>query len=147
MNEMGLAPFAVALALACGGDPSVRVGGQWDWAATFTSAAEGVTCVTTGDLLLSQSAGGSRITGLRANTEVACEGGLDLLEESLRLSAIVINSEVHGNVITMEIDFCEFEGTVMLGTPAGDVMSGTLVCPDGLPSQPGVFTGPWEASR
>jgi hypothetical protein len=147
MNKTRLAPLAVVLAVACGGDTNAEISGQWDWAATFTLEAGGVSCVTSGSLLLSQSSGGSRITGLRSHTEVACEGGPDNLEEALRQPGAVINSNVRGNVITMEIDFCEFEGTIMLDTPAGDVMSGTLECQDGLSIQPGVFTGTWEASR
>jgi hypothetical protein len=147
MNKTRFAPFAVALAIACGGDPNAEISGQWDWAATFTSQAEGVTCITAGSLLLSQSSGGSRVTGLRSNSEVECEGGPDSIEDALRLGAPVNNGEVHGNVISMEINFCEFDGTIMLDTPAGDVMSGTLGCQDGLATQTGVFTGTWEASR
>jgi hypothetical protein len=147
MNKTYLAPLAVALAVACGSDPNAQISGEWDWSATFTSEVLGVTCVTAGSLLLSQSSGGSTVSGLRSNTDVACEGGPDNLEEALGQPAQVINSEVNGTSITMEIDFCDFDGTIMLDTPAGDVMSGTLVCQEGIPLQPEVFTGTWEASR
>jgi len=64
------------------------------------------------------------------------------------LPANVIRASVQGVRITMEIDFCEFEGTVRLDTPEGDVMSGTVQCPEGLVGiDQGVFTGPWRASR
>ncbi len=148
MNEKGLAPLAVALALACGSTaPTVDVSGQWNWTATFTSTEQSITCVTAGSILLTQSKGGSRVTGLRASPEVTCVGGSNTLEANLRFSANVMNAKVSGNEITMEIDFCDYRGTVTMGTPNGDVMSGTLECPDGLSIEFGVFTGTWEASR
>ena len=148
MNKTRLVPLVmVALTLACSTDPSVDVGGQWDWTATFTSISPSVTCVTSGSILLAQSSGGA-LTGLRSNTVVECEGGPDNLEQSLRLPANVIRAEVQGDRITMEIDFCEFEGTVRMGTPEGDVMSGTVRCQEGLVGiDQGVFTGTWRASR
>ncbi len=148
MNKTRLVPLVtVALTLACSTDPSVDVGGQWDWAATFTSTSPPVTCVTSGSILLAQSSGGA-LSGLRSNTVVECEGGPDNLEQSLLRAANVIRAEVQGDRITMEIDFCEFEGTVRLDTLEGDVMSGTVQCQEGLVGiDQGVFTGTWQASR
>ena len=148
MNEKGLVPLAVALALACGSTaPTVDVSGLWDWTATFTSTELSITCVTSGTILLAQSEGGGRVTGVRAAPVATCEGGPDTLEDRLQLPANVLNAEVSGNEITMEIAFCDYQGTVTMGTPNGDVMSGTIECPGGLAGESGLFTGTWEASR
>lgn len=147
MNEKGLVPLAVAFALACGSTaPAVDVTGLWDWTATFTSTQLSITCVTTGTILLSQS-GGGRLSGVRAGPVATCQGGPDTLQDRLQLPANVLKAQVSGNEIKMEIDFCDYQGTVTLGTPNGDVMSGTIECPGGLAGESGLFTGTWEAGR
>lgn len=147
MSKTCFAPLALALAVACGGEEPAYVSGEWDWETSFANQDQTISCVTSGNLLLAQTAGQERITGVRANTEVTCQGGSANLEEALSIGANVINSKVQGNTITMDIDFCDHEGTIMLDTPTGDLMSGTLECPDGIPTQSGLFTGTWEASR
>jgi len=129
---------------ACNSTPTIEVTGQWQWSSTFTSTVPAVTCTTIGSLLLSS---GTQFTGLRSNTEATCEGGPPELETTLKLSANIVNASIDGNVVTMEIDFCQHEGTVTLDTPAGDVMSGTHECPNGLAGAPQFFSGTWEASR
>ena len=148
MKKKWLAPM-MTFALACSTTaPSVDVSGLWDWTATFTSTQLSITCVTTGTtILLSQSRDGGRVTGMRAGPTATCEGGPDTLEDRLGFPANVLNAQVSGNMITMEIDFCDYEGTVTIGTANGDVMSGTLECAGGLAGESGFFTGIWKASR
>ncbi|MCZ6915859.1 MAG: hypothetical protein O7I93_03695 [Gemmatimonadetes bacterium] len=130
--------------VACNSTPTIEVTGQWLWSSTFTSTSPAVTCTTSGSLLLSS---GTQFTGIRSNIEAECAGGPAGLEDQLKISANVVNANINGNVVTMEIDFCQHEGTVTLDTPSGDVMSGTHECPVGLVGAPQFFTGTWEASR
>lgn len=147
MSKTSFVPLAIALAVACGGEEPAHIAGEWDFGTSFASQDQSVSCVTIGSLLLAQTAGQERITGVRSNSTVTCQGGSANLEDALKIGANVINSKVQGNTVTMEISFCNFEGTIMLDTPTGDLMSGTLECPDGIPTQSGLFTGTWEASR
>ncbi len=137
--------FGVLLTMvACSSTPEINLAGQWLWSSTFTSTAPAVTCTTAGSVLLSQ---GTQFTGLRSHHEATCQGGSTALEDVLKLSANIVNASIDGNVVMMEIDFCPHEGTVTLDTPAGDVMSGTHECPNGLIGAPQFFSGTWEASR
>ncbi len=145
MKILRWVPLGILFTMAaCNSTPTIDIAGQWLWSSTFTSTEPAVTCTTSGSVLLSQ---GSRFTGLRSNTEATCQGGPPELEDQLRLSANIVNASIDGNVVTMEIDFCLHEGTVTIDTPAGDVMSGTHECPDGLLGAPQFFSGTWEASR
>ena len=135
---------ALFVLVACNSTPTIEISGQWQWSSTFTSTVPEVTCTTSGSILVSQ---GTQFTGLRSNTEATCTGASAGLEDQLRLSANIVNASISGNVVNMEIDFCPHEGTVTLDTPAGDVMSGTHECPNGLIGAPQFFSGTWEASR
>ena len=148
MKKLRLLPFVVMGAVACSSDPSVNVSGQWAWMSTFNSASEGITCVVTGDILLDQSISGTMVIGRRAATDVDCGAGNPTLEQQLATNANVLNASVNGNTISMEINFCDYEGTVSLDTPTGDMMSGTFECANGLFGiLVGVITGTWEASK
>lgn len=141
MNILRYVPLLLVSVVACGNTaPELDVTGQWDMLQTFTNGT--IMCETVGDLLLNHPANGTRFTGQRATVSQVCTGnrpdGFDAAP-----SAGVFNANVRGLRVTMEIDFCEFDG--MLENESQ--MSGTLECPDGLGGVPDVFTGTWQATR
>ena len=141
MNILRYVPLLLVSVVACGNTaPELDVTGQWDMLQTFTNGT--IMCETVGDLLLNHPANGTRFTGQRATMSQVCTGnrpdGFDAAP-----SAGVLNANVRGLRVTMEIDFCEFDG--MLENESQ--MSGTLECPDGLGGVPDVFTGAWRATR
>ena len=141
MNILRCVPLLLVSVMACSSTaPEFDVTGQWDMLQTFTNGT--IICETVGDVLLKHPANGPRFTGQRATASQVCTGnppdGFIAAPP-----AGVFNADVNGSRVTMEIDFCEFDG--MLENESQ--MSGTLECRNGLGGVLEVFTGTWQATR
>ncbi len=140
MNILRGVPLLLVSVMACSSTaPDFNVTGQWDMLQTFTNGT--IVCETVGDILLDHPSNGTRFTGNRATSSQVCTGnppdGFTAAPP-----AGVINASVEGSRVTMQIDFCEFDG--MLENESR--MSGTLECPNGVGGVFDVFTGTWQAT-
>jgi len=123
---------------SCSTEPVTDVSGTWTWTEAFT-AAGGLSCQATGELLLAHFSDKKRFSGQRsrmgtctgAPTGFTIDGGQNL-----------IGAEVSGSDVSFDIDFCQYTGTL-----TSTAMSGSMVCPDGLGDVKERIDGTWSAGR
>ena len=140
MTGSRIISFICISLVSCGTtEPALDITGLWDF--TETVMSDTISCEATGGLVLSQFNNSPRLAGERTLNAQSCTEAPEGF--ALLPSATVLNAELQGSAITMELDFCFYEGTVETAT----VMSGTISCLNGLAQQTTPFSGTWQASR